>query len=527
MPLDPRIPLGAQAPQIGNPFLEGFSRAFEIRHQQAQQQQATELHRVQLAQEQFKLKEAQDKAREDDEYKQAIQASAGMTPDQFLEHVRAHAPGSFVAVQKAIQETNDKAASAKHAMEQAAAAHAQAGLHQQAYIGHLADQIDQSDYNPFVVNAALNDVVQQFPDWKDHADQIRQIAQEQGKAGLQSVIRPMIDAAAMKTRADAANAAAETPGKVASSAIQQQVAAGTVGGMTPDQQATAIARGMTNRIAQGNLNLATKREGREQAKDDLLTGAGVGPDGKALPESPVARGMAEYRIPPPSPRSLSTGPGQALMRQVTAINPAYDATQFQTRQKMRNAFTSGPQSQTLNSLNTAIEHLDQFADAAKALGNGNFKPGNAAYNWVREQFGNTAPTDFKGIRTIMSGELASAFKKSGATDQEIHQVQSSIDGANSTDQLVSYVTKIAIPALGAKAETSQQQYRGVMGDKDPWSVYTPGARKVLDKYGAGHAATEPTASGTVRMQTPDGRLVDIPADKVGEATKRGAKKVGG
>jgi hypothetical protein len=37
---------------------------------------------------------------------------------------------------------------------------------------------------------------------------------------------------------------------------------------------------------------------------------------------------------------------------------------------------------------------------------------------------------------------------------------------------------------------------------------------------------EPTA-GTVQMRTPDGRVLPIPVDKVEEALRRGAKKVGG
>lgn len=199
--------------------------------------------------------------------------------------------------------------------------------------------------------------------------------------------------------------------------------------------------------------------------------------------SATAKGIAEYRIPAPSARSMAGGEGKALMDQVLRANPDYDASQFPARSKMRIQFTSGAISETISSLNTAIGHLDQFVDVAKALDNGNFRPGNQAFNWLKATFGDSAPTNFEGIRSIMSGELASAFKKSGATDQEIKSVESAIASKNSTSQLVDYATKIAIPALGSKIANRNDQYRQVMGKKDPFRVLSEDAQAVLEKYG--------------------------------------------
>lgn len=199
--------------------------------------------------------------------------------------------------------------------------------------------------------------------------------------------------------------------------------------------------------------------------------------------SPLAKSIAEYRVPAPSPRSMTAGAGKALMEQVLRENPDYDAGQFPARSKMRIQFTSGPQSQTINSLNTAIGHLDQFTGVVKALDNGNFQPGNQAYNWLKTTFGDSAPTNFAGIRDIMSGELAAAFKKSGATDEEIASVKSSIASKNSTNQLLDYVQTIALPALGSKVVNFDQQYRQVMGAKDPFKILLPESEDILKKYG--------------------------------------------
>lgn len=291
----------------------------------------------------------------------------------------------------------------------------------------------------------------------------------------------------------------------------------------------AEGRAETAAYHRSEIALRGQTNAREQAKFNATYGAGVAEDGKPLPANPTAKAIAEYRIPPPSARSMASGPGKALMDQVLALNPEYRGEEFPTRQKMRAAFTSGPQGQTLNSLNTAIEHLDQFVDAAKALGNGNFKPGNTAWNAVREAFGDTAPTNFDGIKTIMAGELASAFKKSGATDAEIKDVKESISKSSSTAQLVEYATKIAIPALGSKANAFRDQYRSVMGKTDPWSALSDSSRGVLSKHG--YDPEHPTmggakadATGLVQLLDPAGVPRMVPADKVSEYLRRGGRR---
>lgn len=242
--------------------------------------------------------------------------------------------------------------------------------------------------------------------------------------------------------------------------------------------------------------------------------------------SSTAKGIAEYRIPAPSARSMASGEGKALMDQVLRANPDYDAGQFPARSKMRIQFTSGAQSQTINSINTAIGHLDQFVDVAKALDNGNFRPGNQAFNWLKATFGDSAPTNFEGIRSIMSGELASAFKKSGATDQEIKSVESAIASKNSTSQLVDYATKIAIPALGSKIAAFDQQYHAVMGKNDPFKVLTPDAEDVLTKYGfdpahprMGGPSTPTLAPSATHRVMQNGVTYDVTTDASGKVIK--------
>lgn len=274
-------------------------------------------------------------------------------------------------------------------------------------------------------------------------------------------------------------------------------------GMAPDQVVTAEGQaagraetGRHNRIEEGQ---GAARGGIEQKRFDATLGSGLDANGKPLApdelkaralQNPAAVAIAEYRMLPPAVRNGIVPP---VMKDALAVNPAYDATQYNARNKYRIALTSGPQGQALNSLNTAVEHLDQFVDFAKKLGNGSFQPGNEFTNWIKTTFGDSAPTNFEGMKDIMAGELASAFKKSGATDQEIKSVVSAIKGKASTEQLVDYATKVAIPAIGGKIHTYVAQTKATMGEKDPLvgQIVTPGAKAVLQKHSydpeSGHA----------------------------------------
>jgi hypothetical protein len=109
---------------------------------------------------------------------------------------------------------------------------------------------------------------------------------------------------------------------------------------------------------------------------------------------------------------------------------------FQTEKSVTKAFTSGPESKTLNAFNTAHEHLQQFGQAADALQNGNIQVVNQIANNYSAATGNPAPTNFNAIRAAVAGEISKTFKGTGAaTDDEIRQINDTINRAQSPQQL--------------------------------------------------------------------------------------------
>jgi hypothetical protein len=70
-------------------------------------------------------------------------------------------------------------------------------------------------------------------------------------------------------------------------------------------------------------------------------------------------------------------------------------------------------------------------------------------------FGGSAPTNFEGLHSAVSGEMAAALK-GNATDSEIHNMASSIESKNSPKQLADYI-ETQLHVLGAKLNTYNER----------------------------------------------------------------------
>jgi hypothetical protein len=193
-----------------------------------------------------------------------------------------------------------------------------------------------------------------------------------------------------------------------------------------------------------------------------------------------------------SAREKGTPSGRALIGAVEQYDPKWS----EQRAQLRKAFTAGPDGRNIGNLNTAPVHLDQLADAAKAMQNGTFVPGNRLYNAVSTMFGGTAPTNFEGMKTVVAGEMASAMK-GNATDPEIASFNKSVNSASSPGQLADVISKVFLPALGAKLNTYSERYHAQSPD-DQWTPVLPSARAVFGKYGIDPSAGPAAPAGKVK-----------------------------
>jgi hypothetical protein len=202
--------------------------------------------------------------------------------------------------------------------------------------------------------------------------------------------------------------------------------------------------------------------------------------------SAQVKAIAEGRdnMPPASSRSLSA---IALRNAVYKYDPTFN----EQRAQIRKAFTTGPDGTNIGNLNTGAVHAEQFLDAATALKNSNFQPGNAAYNALRTMFGSSTPTNLEAIKNVWAGEMANALK-GNATDPEIASIKAGIDKAGSPDQFAGVVQE-DLKALGSKLQTYHQraQAQGVGN----WSPVLPSALRVFQKHGLDPTAAPGGGSG--------------------------------
>lgn len=180
------------------------------------------------------------------------------------------------------------------------------------------------------------------------------------------------------------------------------------------------------------------------------------------------------------------GRNQVARQQLQQAVMQYDPSWSEQRAALRGAFTTGPEAANIGNLNTGTVHAQQFLEAAQAMQNFTFRPGNAAWNAMSRLFGSAIPTNLEAIKNAWAGEMASALKGT-ATDPEIASIKKGIDDVNSWDQFQGVVNE-NLKALGAKLNTYHERaQRTGVGE---WSPILPSAREVFRQHGM-----DPTGAG--------------------------------
>ena len=130
---------------------------------------------------------------------------------------------------------------------------------------------------------------------------------------------------------------------------------------------------------------------------------------------------------------------------------------FQVDKAVTKYFTAGPAGTTINYFNTAIDHLKLLSETANALQNGDIQLLNKAGNAWADATGNPAPNNFNTVRSAVAGELSKTFKGTGATDQEVALIESTINNCQSPKQLAGAIDYY-LRLMGGKMDALKGQY---------------------------------------------------------------------
>ena len=147
---------------------------------------------------------------------------------------------------------------------------------------------------------------------------------------------------------------------------------------------------------------------------------------------------------------------------------------FKTDAAITKYMTSGQGGVNINYFNTATDHLEILRQAGEALNNGDYP----AFTGLAKRFatatGDPAPTNFDSVKSAVAGELSKTFKGTGATDQEIAEINTTINNAQSPQQIAGAINSYT-RLMGSKLDALKGQYTaGKSGQPNfPGSTPTP------------------------------------------------------
>ena len=265
---------------------------------------------------------------------------------------------------------------------------------------------------------------------------------------------------------------------------------------TADQAAataaeTAKQHAATNANERARIGLQQQEQAIRQKTFDATYGALVDPNtGKPMDgdtakavamADPVAVAIANYQGAPPS---LSRG-GQAasIMRKVMAINPDYNAQNWQTQGAMLKNATSGKMGNELRASNTALGHVGILYDAIDGLNNGDLRVLNRIGNSLGIETGKTPAAVFQLIVGKVGPELAQAYGEATGGERKVEK--GNFD-PNLPPQTLKANAAMTAKLLAGKLAATKFQFQSTPGfEKRALPMVSPEAQSVLDRLGAG------------------------------------------
>jgi hypothetical protein len=514
--IDPNIALSFKSPESP---VEMQAKVQALRNQQLQEQAAKQ--QLQAGALELQMKQ---RALQDQEIARQAYMDSGGDVDQYerLLMTRGASPQTIFAFKKNLLDVREQTAkTAASELESrikrgdllrgAMLTFAQQApdFKEQNWQGFLKQQLQSGNMTP----DEYRNHVQSFPQYPGD-DQLKMDANSvamQSQLSKEALAKQTADAATARAAAAVSQAetgqnrlTAEMPGIQAGNTIKAQEAAGQKP-IQPYEQAqlgnqaairAETARHNRTEEQQGAARLAVSQQEQalRQKQFDATYGALVDPNtGKPLdPEAakavasqdPLAVAVANYQAPPPN--TSRGGPGASIMRKVLAINPDYQAQNWQAQGKVLTDYTSGSTSKSLVAMSTALGHLGELDQAAEALKNGDVRIINAVANRLGVEVGKDAVTTFKTIVHRVGPEIEKAYVGGSGTGGERGKTEGDFDPAMGYQQIKSNIAESA-KLFRSKIGAEEYRWKQTMGSRPMPFVLTPDAQATLDRIGGAEA----------------------------------------
>lgn len=243
---------------------------------------------------------------------------------------------------------------------------------------------------------------------------------------------------------------------------------------------------------QAQLSALLGQGGMEALQMGQMMGAGggggtpgVGLSGddylKSLPQGVATqvKALAEGRMAFPSGFALRSPYWQNMLQAVSQYDPSFDAVNYGARAKTQKDFATGPQSNDVNALNTALGHVAHLSDLAAALGNSDYPAINKILNSLSVATGGNKVTNFNQARDAVVQEVVRVYRRAGGSESDVSRGIQNLNAASSPEQLQGALATLT-SLMGSKLAALQSQYDQGMGVGKK-SLLNDDAKKALEK----------------------------------------------
>lgn len=197
----------------------------------------------------------------------------------------------------------------------------------------------------------------------------------------------------------------------------------------------------------------------------------------------TAKKLAHGEIPYPQGFVLKDPQWKQVLQAASEYDHDFNAANYKIRAKLRESFTSGTDSKNINSINTLVGHLEALSKSADGLDNGRIPIWNKVENLTTTATGGSRVKKFNMDLGAVESELATVFKNTGATDQEIKAWRERISAADSPAQLHAEIQE-AIKLMSSRLEALRNKYYSGMGNTaKKLTILSPKSKKILQGMG--------------------------------------------
>lgn len=264
---------------------------------------------------------------------------------------------------------------------------------------------------------------------------------------------------------------------------------------SPDAQLSA-----TTSTANNATTTATTRRGQdlEGARADKRLAAeniraGFQPDGTLDPKfDSTVQAILDYRQPPFVGAS-NRGPGASIMAEVNRQDPTYDATQYPAKAAALKSLLAGKDGQTLDQVNTAVQHLSQLKGLLGALNTGDIQIINQAKQAYQTATGNPAPTNAAVVANMAAGEVNKVVTGGPGAEGDRDLSRAAIQLKGSPEQQTGAMDNI-IGLMAGRLNSVQNRFQQAKLGPTFDRMLMPETKAALASHAGGTATTPPAAA---------------------------------